>query len=63
MGANIQLLFKYSTGKPLKSSKSKKYRLKAKKIDKMLGGLKKSIYFYKTKSIINKNYETKLCCC
>jgi hypothetical protein len=34
-----------------KSSKSTKYRLKAKKIDKMLGGLKKTIYFYNSKSI------------
>ena len=34
-----------------KSSKSIKFRLKAKKIDKMLGGFKKTIYFYITKSI------------
>ena len=39
--------------KPIKSSKSKIYRLKAKKIDKTLGRSKKTIYFYKTKSIIN----------
>jgi len=37
--------------KPHKSSKSTLYRLKAKKIDKMLGGLKKTIYFYNSKSI------------
>lgn len=48
--------------KQSKSSKSKKNRLKAKIIDEMLGGFKKSTYFYQTKSIINKNYETKLCC-
>ena len=44
---------------PIKSSKSKKYRLKAKIIDEMLGGLKKSIYFYITKSIINNIMKPK----
>jgi hypothetical protein len=29
----------------------------------MLGGFKKSIYFYQTKSNNSENYETKLCCC